>query len=198
MRRLKLIQGLSYAVRGFSCALGVSFDVEDDLAERLLFTGRFEELPCVPDNDDIEDEAETTLLDCLDSFGDNEDKLGDMTPDMDNGMTNGIDMTPGMDNGMTNGIDMTPGMDNGMTNGIDMTPGMDNTEKAGVVPDNDKQLSERELSADGIAKMKKAELEALAAEKQIDISDCNNNDERAAKICGMLGLASTVQMGLED
>ncbi len=184
MRRLKLIQGLSYAVRGFSCALGVSFDVEDDLAERLLFTGRFEELPCVPDNDDIEDEAETTLLDCLDSFGDNEDKLGDMTPDMDNGMTNGIDMTPGMDNGMTNGIDMTPGMDN--------------TEKAGVVPDNDKQLSERELSADGIAKMKKAELEALAAEKQIDISDCNNNDERAAKICGMLGLASTVQMGLED
>lgn len=170
MRRLKLIQGLSYAVRGFSCALGVPFDVEDDLAERLLFTGRFEELPCVPDNDDIEDEAETTLLDCLDSFGDNEDKLGDMTPDMDNGMTNGIDMTPGMDN----------------------------TEKAGVVPDNDKQLSERELSADGIAKMKKAELEALAAEKQIDISDCNNNDERAAKICGMLGLASTVQMGLED
>ncbi len=152
MRRLKLIQGLSYAVRGFSCALGVPFDVEDDLAERLLFTGRFEKLPCVPDNDDIED------------------KLGDMTPDMDNGMTNGIDMTPDMDN----------------------------TEKAGVVPDNDKQLSERELSADGIAKMKKAELEALAAKKQIDISDCSNNNERADKICGVLGLASTVQMGLED
>ncbi len=121
MRRLKLIQGLSYAVRGFSCALGVPFEVEDDLAKRLLFTGRFEELPCVPDNDDVEDEAENTL-----------------------------------------------------------------------------QFSERELSADGIAKMKKAELEALAAEKQIDISDCSNNNERADKICGVLGLASTVQMGLED
>ncbi|EOS22024.1 MAG: hypothetical protein K1W27_07000 [Lachnospiraceae bacterium] len=170
MRRLKLIQGLSYAVRGFSCALGVPFGVEDDLAERLLFTGRFEELPCVPDNDDMEDKAENTLLDYLDSFGENEDKLGDATSDMDSGMTNGIDMTPDMDN----------------------------TEKTGVVPDNDKQFSERELSADGIAKMKKAELEALAAEKQIDISDCSNNDERAAKICGVLGLASTVQMGLED
>lgn len=156
MRRLKLIQGISYAVRGFSCALGVPFEVEDDLAKRLLFTGRFEELPCAPNNNDIEDEAEDTFLGWSDSFGKNEDKLGDVTSDMDN------------------------------------------AEKIGIVPDDDKQFSERELSADGIAKMKKAELEALAAEKQIDISDCSNNNERAVKICGMLGLASTVQMGLED
>lgn len=114
MRRLKLIQGLSYAVRGFSCALGVPFDVGEDFAKRLLSTGRFEELQSVS-------------------------------------------------------------------------------------ADNNVSLPiERELSADAIAKLKKAELEALAAERNIDISDCNNNNERAARICGMLGLASTVQMGLED
>lgn len=170
MKKLKLIQGLSYAARGFSCVKGVPFNIEDNIAERLLSTGRFEELLCVPDNNDIEDEAENTHIDWLDSFGENEDKLGDETPDMDSGKTNEIDETPDMDN----------------------------TEKTGIVPGDDKQFSERELSADGIAKMKKAELEALAAEKQIDISDCSNNNERAARICGMLGLASTVQMGLED
>ncbi len=170
MKRLKLIQGLSYAVRGFSCALGVSFDVEDDFAKKLLSTRRFEELPCVPDDDDIEDETENTLLGWLDSFDKNEDILGNVMPDMDSAKTNGIDMAPDMDN----------------------------AEKTGTVSDDDKKFSERELSADGIAKMKKAELEALAAEKQIDISDCGNNGERVSKICGVLGLASTVQMGLEN
>lgn len=130
MRRLKLIQGLSYAVRGFSCTSGVPFDAEDDIAGRLLSTGRFEELQCV-------------------SAGNDEpgDKTGDGTDDGTSGL-------------------------------------MD--------------LFGEELSADGISRLKKAELEALAAEKGIDISDCANNEARAAKICGALGLASMVQMGLED
>lgn len=138
MRRLKLIQGLSYAVRGFSCALGVPFDVGEDFAKRLLSTGRFEELQSVSaDNNETEDDVE---------------------------------------------------------------PDWNDTEKADVAPNHEgvSQPIERELSADAIAKLKKAELEALAAERNIDISDCNNNNERAARICGMLGLASTVQMGLED
>ena len=54
-----------------------------------------------------------------------------------------------------------------------------------------------QLSADAINAMKKDELVALAEEKGIDISECKNNEERAEKICGMLGLASTVQLGLE-
>lgn len=138
MRRLKLIQGLSYAVRGFSCALGVPFDVGEDFAKRLLSTGRFEELQSVSaDNNETEDDVE---------------------------------------------------------------PDWNDTEKADVAPNHEgvSQPIERELSADAIAKLKKAELEALAAERNIDISDCNNNNERADRICGMLGLASTVQMGLED
>lgn len=53
------------------------------------------------------------------------------------------------------------------------------------------------LSADAVNAMKKDELLALAEEKGIDISECKNNEERAEKICGMLGLASTVQLGLE-
>ncbi len=135
MRRLKLIQGLSYAVRGFSCTSGVPFDAEDDIAGRLLSTGRFEELQCV-------------------SAGN--DEPGDKTGD---------------------------GTDDGTSVWMDLSG---------------KELSGKELSADGISRLKKAELEALAAEKGIDISDCANNDARAAKICGALGLASMVQMGLED
>lgn len=54
-----------------------------------------------------------------------------------------------------------------------------------------------QLSADAINAMKKDELVALAEEKGIDISECKNNEKRAEKICGMLGLASTVQLGLE-
>lgn len=41
------------------------------------------------------------------------------------------------------------------------------------------------------------ELIELAQKHNIDISECNNNPERVEKICGMLGLASTVQLGLE-
>lgn len=117
MRRLELRQGLSYAVKGFSCVKGVPFDVDDDAARRLLSTGRFEELPVADD-------------------------------------------------------------DAGGT-------------------DSDGSMGNEELSADRIAKLKKPELEALAAERNIDISGCNNNEERAAKICGVLGLVGMVQMGLE-
>ena len=152
MKKLKLIQGLSYAVRGFSCVKGVPFNIEDNIAERLLSTGRFEELQSVSaDNNEIEDDVE-------------------------------------------------PDWNDTMTNRNDVKPDWNDTEKADVAPNHEgvSQPIERELSADAIAKLKKAELEALAAERNIDISDCNNNNERAARICGMLGLASTVQMGLED
>lgn len=47
-----------------------------------------------------------------------------------------------------------------------------------------------ELSAEVIDKMKKDELIALAEAKGVDISDCNNNDERAEKIKGALGLVN--------
>ena len=48
----------------------------------------------------------------------------------------------------------------------------------------------QELTAEVIEKMKKDELVALAEAKGIDISDCNNNDERAEKIKGALGLVN--------
>lgn len=51
-----------------------------------------------------------------------------------------------------------------------------------------------ELSAEVIDKMKKDELVALAADKEIDISDCNNNEERAEKIKGALGLVNMAQL----
>ncbi len=54
-----------------------------------------------------------------------------------------------------------------------------------------------QLSADKISRMTKPELIALAVEKGIDISECNNNTERAERICGVLGLTSNVQLGLE-
>lgn len=53
------------------------------------------------------------------------------------------------------------------------------------------------LSAYEIGRMTKPELTALAVEKGIDICDCNNNTERAERICRALGLASNVQLGLE-
>ena len=166
MKKLKLIQGLSYAVRGFSCVKGVPFNIEDNIAERLLSTGRFEELQSVSaDNNEIEDDVEPDWNDTL-----------------------------------TNRNDVKPDWNDSMTNRNDVKPDWNDTEKADAAP-NHEGVSlpiERELSADAIAKLKKAELEALAAERNIDISDCNNNNERAGRICGMLGLASTVQMGLED
>ncbi len=54
-----------------------------------------------------------------------------------------------------------------------------------------------QLSADKISRMTKPELIALAVEKGIDISGCDNNAERAERICGVLGLTSSVQLGLE-
>lgn len=54
------------------------------------------------------------------------------------------------------------------------------------------------LSADDIYNMKSAELIELANKENIDISDCKTNKEKADKICGILGLASTVMLGLED
>lgn len=52
----------------------------------------------------------------------------------------------------------------------------------------------KELSAEAIDKLKKDELIALAAEKGIDISECNNNEERAEKIKGALGLVNMAQL----
>lgn len=111
MKRLKLNQGLSYAMKDFSCVKGAPFDAEDNLAEKLLKTGRFEEI-------------------------------------------------------------------------------------SGPVPDEEPEKNNP--SADDIARMKKDELIALAEEYGINIEDCRNNDERAERIQGALGLASFVQMGLED
>lgn len=42
MKRICLKEGLSYATKGFSCIKGIPADVEDDLAEKLMGTGRFE------------------------------------------------------------------------------------------------------------------------------------------------------------
>ena len=54
-----------------------------------------------------------------------------------------------------------------------------------------------ELTAELIEKMKKDELIALAAEKDIDIKDCNNNEERMEKIKEALGLVSFGALGFE-
>lgn len=44
MKKLSLIKGLSYSLRGFSCVKGKPFEVEDELAEQLISTGRFEKM----------------------------------------------------------------------------------------------------------------------------------------------------------
>lgn len=51
-----------------------------------------------------------------------------------------------------------------------------------------------ELTASAIDKMTKAELEALAASKEIDLSDCSNNEQRATKIKDFLGLVDMSQV----
>lgn len=56
---------------------------------------------------------------------------------------------------------------------------------------------EEPLSAYKIGSMKKDDLIALAEKNGIDISECNNNTERAERICRALGLTSNVQIGLE-
>lgn len=45
MKTLKLIKGLSYTTKGFSCKAGSPFDIDDEKAAALLATGRFEEIP---------------------------------------------------------------------------------------------------------------------------------------------------------
>ncbi|WP_300781938.1 hypothetical protein [uncultured Acetatifactor sp.] len=42
MKKICLKSGLSYAAKGFSCIKGIPVDVEDDVAEKLMGTGRFE------------------------------------------------------------------------------------------------------------------------------------------------------------
>lgn len=42
MKKVCLKTGLSYAIKGFSCVKGIAVDVEDDIAEKLIRTGRFE------------------------------------------------------------------------------------------------------------------------------------------------------------
>ena len=47
MKRLKLIKGLSFCMMNFSCKKGEPFCVDDEKAEALLSTGRFEMLGVV-------------------------------------------------------------------------------------------------------------------------------------------------------
>lgn len=62
MKKLVLNKGLSYSIRGFSCVKEKPFEVEDELAEQLLNTGRFtelravaaEEIQLMPQNDEAE------------------------------------------------------------------------------------------------------------------------------------------------
>ena len=61
-------------------------------------------------------------------------------------------------------------------------------EDGGTGNNNDGEC--KELTAEVIEKMKKDELLAVAAERGIDISDCKNNDERADRIKGALGLVN--------
>ncbi len=42
MKKICLKTGLSYAAKGFSCIKGIPVDVEDEVAEKLMGTGRFE------------------------------------------------------------------------------------------------------------------------------------------------------------
>ncbi len=186
MRRLELKQGLSYAVKGFSCVREVPFLVDDMMAERLLATRRFVELQYTDDTDsDIEDVDAFLKL-----FGDTRSETEDNSPKMQEPEDETEDTTTEMRELRNEVEDITLEMQDFRNEAEDSSPK--------PVDIANGQQSEKVLSADSISRMKKPELEALAAEKNINISDCNNNDERAAKICGVLGLASLVQMGLED
>lgn len=55
-----------------------------------------------------------------------------------------------------------------------------------------------ELTAEFIEKLKKDDLIALAAEKGIDIKDCNNNDKRIDRIKEALGLSSIGAPGFDE
>lgn len=45
MKKLQLMKGLSYSTMKVSAVKGVPFSIEDDVAEILMKTGRFEEMP---------------------------------------------------------------------------------------------------------------------------------------------------------
>lgn len=59
MKKLSLIKGLSYSLRGFSCVKGKPFEVENELAEQLIGTGRFEEMAMDMSEEDVTPPADT-------------------------------------------------------------------------------------------------------------------------------------------
>ena len=146
MKRLKLIKGLSFCMMDFSCKKGEPFCVDDEKAEELLSTGRFEMLGVVGESPKTE---------------------GNGKPDKNQSLIPNDSQNPKNDNTDDGG-----------------EPGK---------PDDG-----GELTAVHIDKMKKDELIVLAAEKDIDIKDCNNNEERMEKIKEALGLVSYGSIGFEE
>ena len=153
MRRLELKQGLSYAVKGFSCVREVPFHVDDMMAERLLATGRFVELQYTDDTDsDIEDVDAFLKL-----FGDTRSETEDNSPKMQEPEDETEDTTPEMRELRNEVEDITLEMQDFRNEAEDSSPK--------PVDIANGQQSEKVLSADSISRMKKPELEALAAEK---------------------------------
>lgn len=137
MKRLKLTKGLSFSMMNFSCKKGEPFCVDNEKAEKLLATGRFEMLGVVDESLKTEGKGE---------------------PDKT------------------------------------QTLAFDNSQN----PQSDNLDDDDELTAESIEKMKKDELIALAAEKNIDIRDCNNNGDRIEKIKEVLGLVASGSLGFEE
>lgn len=75
-----------------------------------------------------------------------------------------------------------------------IAPAADNSGDDNGNTGSNNNADDKELSAEAIDKLKKDELIALAAEKGIDISECNNNEERAEKIKGALGVVNMSQL----
>ncbi len=146
MKRLKLTKGLSFSMMNFSCKKGKPFCVDDEKAEKLFSTGRFEMLGVVGESLKTE---------------------GNGGPDKN--------QSPVLDDSQ-----------NLQSDNLD-----DNEEPR-------KSDDGAELTAESIEKMKKDELIALAAEKNIDIKDCNNNDERIERIKETLGLATFGSLSFEE
>lgn len=146
MKRLKLTKGLSFSMMNFSCKKGEPFCVDDEKAEKLLSTGRFEMLGVVCESLKTEGKGE---------------------PDENHSTVPDDSQNPQNDN-------------------------PDDDEEPGKSDDG------TELTAEAIDKMKKDDLIALAAEKNIDIKDCNNNDERIERIKEALGLVSFGSLGFEE
>lgn len=146
MKRLKLIKGLSFCMMNFHCKKGEPFCVDDEKAEELLSTGRFEMLGIIDKSTKTEGKGE---------WDENHSPIPDDS----------------------------------------QNPQNDN-------PDDGKEPGKSddgtELTAEAIEKMKKDELIALAAEKDIDIKDCNNNEERIERIKEALGLATFGSLDFEE